>query len=78
MSCLSKQMKGHVMKDSLLMTHMYWSALHCVVELHLSGCHREKRTKKVVTCYSLLLLLKTRADWMHVLRPAGAGHVEDT
>ena len=34
------------MKDSLLTTHMYWSALHCVVELHLSGLHREKHTKK--------------------------------
>ena len=39
-------MKGQVMKDSLLTTHMYWSALHCVVELHLSGFHREKCTKK--------------------------------
>jgi hypothetical protein len=33
MLCYSKQ----VMKDSLLMTHMYWSALHYVVELHLLG-----------------------------------------
>ena len=33
------------MEDSLL-TEMYWSALHCVFELHLSGLHREKHTKK--------------------------------
>ena len=52
------------MKDSLLMTHMYWSALHCVVELHLSGLHREKCTKKLlVVCYSFLMLLQTQADW---------------
>jgi hypothetical protein len=25
---------------------MYWSALHCVIDLHLSGLHREKCTKK--------------------------------
>jgi len=36
-------MKGHVMSDSLLTTHM--SALHFVVELHLLGLHREKHTK---------------------------------
>ena len=35
-------------QDSLLTTHMYWSALHCIVELHLSGLHREKCTKKTV------------------------------
>jgi hypothetical protein len=33
--CQSKHMKGHVMNDSLLMTHMYWSTVHCIVELHL-------------------------------------------
>jgi hypothetical protein len=33
------------MKDFSLMTCMYWSALHCVVELHLSGL-RKKHTKK--------------------------------
>jgi hypothetical protein len=38
-------MKGRVIKDSLLKTHMYRSALHCVVELHLLGLHREKCTK---------------------------------
>jgi hypothetical protein len=30
------------MKESLLMTDIYWSALHCVVGLHLLGLHREK------------------------------------
>ena len=33
------------MKDSLLTTHMYWSASHCIVKLLLSGYHREKCTK---------------------------------
>ena len=28
--------KGHVTKDSLLTTRLYWSAFHCVVELRLS------------------------------------------
>ena len=52
------------MKDSLLTTHMYWSALHCIVELHLSGLHREKCTKKLlVVCCSFLLLAQTQADW---------------
>ena len=52
------------MKDSLLMPYMYWSALHCVVELHLSGLHREKRTKKLLVVYcSFLQLPQTLADW---------------
>ena len=38
------------MKNSLLMTHVYWSTLHCVVELHLSGLHREKHTKNFWWC----------------------------
>ena len=33
-------------EDSLLTTHIYWDALQCIVELHLSGLHREKHTKK--------------------------------
>jgi hypothetical protein len=33
------------MEDSLLTTRMYWSSLHCIVELHLSGLHREKLAK---------------------------------
>jgi hypothetical protein len=36
MFCYSKHVKGHMMKDSLTTTHMYWSALYCIVELHLS------------------------------------------
>lgn len=39
---LQKYMNGQVMKDSLLMTHMYWSALHCIAELHLLGLHKGK------------------------------------
>ena len=34
------------MKDSLLTTCMYWFTLHYTVEMHLSGLHREKCTKK--------------------------------
>ena len=69
MFCKRKHMKGHVMKDALLMTRMYWSILHCVVELHLSEQHRDNHTKKLlVVCHSLLPLLRTQADWMHVLR----------
>lgn len=37
---------------------------HCVVELHLSGLHREKRTKTLlVVCCGFLLLLQIWADW---------------
>ena len=34
------------MKDSSLMTCMHRSALHCVVELHLYGLHKEKCIRK--------------------------------
>jgi hypothetical protein len=34
MFCKSKHVKGYLRKDSFLTTRMYWSALHCVVELH--------------------------------------------
>jgi hypothetical protein len=52
------------MKESLLTTRMYRSTLHCVLELNLSGLHREKRTKKLlVMCCSSLPLLRTQADW---------------
>lgn len=36
------------MKDSLLITHMYWSTLQCIVELHLLVLHREKCTKNLL------------------------------
>jgi hypothetical protein len=42
-----KHVKGHAMKDSLLLTHMYRFILHSVVELHLSVLNREKYTKKM-------------------------------
>jgi hypothetical protein len=55
-------MKGHMMKDSLLMKHMYWSVLHYVVELHLLEFHREKHTKKkknlLAVCCSFLSLFR--------------------
>jgi hypothetical protein len=52
------------MKDSSLTTHMYWSALHCIVELHLSGLHREKHTKEfLVVCCSFFPLPQSPADW---------------
>jgi hypothetical protein len=46
------------------MMHMYWSALHCIVELHLSGLHREKCTRELLVVFcSFLLLPKTQANW---------------
>lgn len=56
------------MKDSLLTTHMYWFTLHCMIELQLSGCHREKRTKE--TSGGVLWFAATPSTWadgMHVL-----------
>ena len=84
MFCQSKHMKGHVMKDSLLMTRMYWSTLHYVFELHLSGLQREKCTKNLlVVCCSFLPLPQTWADWQRVMSAetdacAEARPVEDT
>jgi hypothetical protein len=63
--CQSKHVKGHVM-NSLLTTHTYSSALHCIVELHFWGLHREncpKKKKLLVVCCSFLLLPQTQADW---------------
>ena len=60
---LLKHVKRQMMKRSLLMTHMCWSALHGIVELHLSGAYREEHTKKVlVVCCSFLLLPRNQAD----------------
>ena len=36
----NKHVERHVMKDSLLTTHVYWFTLHCVVELCLLGLLR--------------------------------------
>ena len=41
------QVRGLVIKDSSLMTHMYWFALHCIAELSLHWLHKEKCTKKL-------------------------------
>jgi hypothetical protein len=59
----NKHMKGHVMKDSSLTTHIYWSALHLRVDLLFSRLHREKSTKKrLMVCCGFLPLLQTPAD----------------
>ena len=44
--CQSKHVKEHVMKDSLLTTCMYWSALHCVAELHFQDSTERNVLKK--------------------------------
>ena len=69
MFCESKHMKGHMMKVSLL-THVYWSTLHCTGELYLLGLHRKKCTKKTSggVLQSLMLFPRTQADWMHMLK----------
>jgi hypothetical protein len=54
------------MEDSLLMTHMYQSALHCVVELLLSGLHRKRNMiKKKKTSGGVLKLFLSLlwTDW---------------
>jgi hypothetical protein len=66
------------MKDSLLTTCMYWSALNWVIELHLSELHRKKcmheyahvrvhththTHKHLVMCCSFLLILQAPVDW---------------
>jgi hypothetical protein len=40
---------------------MYWSTLHCVVELHLPGLHKERCAKNLlVVCWTFLMLLRTQ------------------
>jgi hypothetical protein len=59
-----RRWKGHMMRDSSIITLMCWSALLFVVELFLSGLHREKRTKKLLMVYwDFLPLPQTPADW---------------
>ena len=48
------------MKGSSLSVCMYWSALNDIVELLLSGLHKEKHTKK--TCDGMLWFLATSVD----------------
>ena len=51
------------MKDSLLTTHLYWSTLCCIVELHLLGLHREKQTKTLlVMCCSFLQFMQIQTS----------------
>ena len=49
--------------DSLLMTCMYWSALHRRVELYLLELHREKCTRNLVVCCGFLPISWTQANW---------------
>jgi hypothetical protein len=58
----SQHVKEYVEKHLLIMTHMHWSDLYCVVELHLSGLHTEKGSKKppVVCCR---FFPQTLVDW---------------
>jgi len=57
------------MKDSLLTACMYWFALHCIVELHLSGSHREKEMHQKTSGGVLQFVVPSvDSDWMHVLR----------
>jgi hypothetical protein len=70
------------MKNSLLTTSMYWSALYCAVELRLLGFHREKHTKNFWWCaaVSWCFMRLALAEWcqlrqVHVLRQ---DFVEDT
>jgi hypothetical protein len=53
------------MKDSLLTTLMYWIASCCIIELHLSGLHREKHQKPSVGILQFLPLQQTQADWQN-------------
>jgi hypothetical protein len=58
-----KHVKGHVIKDTLLITCKHWSALPCIAEHHRLGLHREKCTKKfLVVCCSFLPLPRNQAD----------------
>jgi hypothetical protein len=66
--------EGHMMKDSWLTTCMYWSALHFVVELHLSELHREKCTKTLLVVCLLRLgligrVMSTETDTHAKARP---------
>jgi hypothetical protein len=57
----NKHVERHVMKDSLLTTHMYWSALHCKVELHLLGWSDGDRAclAGIASCATLVSLLSS-------------------
>jgi hypothetical protein len=49
-------MKGHMMKDSSLITCMHWSAFHYIIELHLLSIHKEMHKNifwyhAAVSCY---------------------------
>jgi hypothetical protein len=66
------------MEDSLLTTRMYWSTLHCIVELHLWGLHRNMPKtfwwSAAVTCFHRLWLIG-RVMWAETYTYAEANHV---
>ena len=47
---LRQVVKRQVMKDSLIMTHIYWSALHCGIELYLSDSIERNAPKTLWQC----------------------------
>jgi hypothetical protein len=51
MLCQSKHVKGHMPKDSSLMTCMYWYTLHC------KGKERERERISLLLLLTFLLLL---------------------
>jgi hypothetical protein len=78
-SCRSRQRREDVLLKQacaktydevyMLTTLMYWSTLHCMVELHLSGLHTGKHTKKLLVVYCTFLPPpQTQVYWMQNLR----------
>ena len=50
------------MKDSSLMTHMYWFTLHAIVDLHFSGLHEGNGPKNIWWCALTILQLQWTGD----------------
>ena len=50
------------------MKYMFWSALHCIVELHFSGHHREKCTENETKTGGMLYFFDTGPDWQSDIR----------
>ena len=61
---LKQARERHVMKDSSLTTHMYWSALHWVAKQHLSELHKEKHTNKLVVVCCSFLATSADSGWL--------------
>ena len=60
MFCSITHVEGQVMNDSLL-THMHYSVLHGVCDLHLLRLYREKSTNKLMVVCSGSLAASV--DW---------------